>query len=207
MPAACCRTSAALAALFLAFAAPLAPAARAATTDGQFATRGAGALTCGDLVGLLDAKDRPAERDQFTAWIAGYLSHANRATSGAFDVMAIQDNYVIAGMTARVCRDNPTALVETALHAMVSQMAPGRATSVSELVSVEADGRQVVLRAEVMALVQARLVAQGQLAADAADGKFGPKTRNALLSFQKTAGVTETGLPDGVTLFRLFKAE
>jgi hypothetical protein len=175
-----------------------------ATTDGQFAARGAGALACADLVAMLDQPDRQVPTDQFAAWIAGYLSHANRATEGSFDVMAIQDNYGLAALAENICRTNPTVLVETVMATMLKQMSAGAATAPSDIVQVGEGEQRALLRAETLIGVQTRLVADGLLTPEAADGKFGPMTRDALKSFQKARGIGETGLPDVFTLYLMF---
>lgn len=185
----------------LAFAAP----AQAETADGQFATRGIGAVQCKALPELLGPAENRTTRDQFVAWITGYLSHASRATPATFDVMPVQDNYGIEALAELLCRDNPELLVETVVFEIVRSLAAGAVTGPTDLVSLELDGARVDLRGETLRKVQDVLVAQGHLSADDADGAFGPRTAEALRAFQKAASIRETGLPDTLTLFIMFK--
>lgn len=175
----------------------------AATTDGEFSARGVGSLTCAALTELLGGQEAQLQNDLLASWIAGYVSHANRVTDGAFEVMAIQDNYGIGVLVANVCSGNPAVLVETAVAAVTTQMTDSTIDDMSEMVEVEVDSQRVVLRAETLVAVQKHLVDSGLLENDDADGSFGPKTRVALQSFQKSKGLSETGLPDFVTLFVL----
>lgn len=177
----------------------------AADSQGRFVTRGIGGLQCQSLSSILGDAENQVQRDQFVAWIAGYLSHANRTTPGAFDVMPIQDNYGIEALAELLCRDNPTLFVETVVYEVVHGFASGAMTGPSDLVVIRQDDKAVDLRADTLKRVQELLVAAGHLDKAAADGAYGPKTRAALQKFQKSASIRETGLPDPLTLFLLFR--
>lgn len=177
----------------------------AATSDGQFAARGIGAVQCQALPELLGGPENRTARDQFVSWIAGYISHANRSTSGVFDVMPVQDNYGTEALLEAICSQNPTLLVETVLFDIVKAFSSGSITGASDLISIEQDGKRVQLRAETLSRLQEKLVSLGHLSSDAADGEYGPMTRAGLLEYQKSVAITETGLPDPFTLFLLFK--
>lgn len=180
-------------------------ALNAATPDGQFATRGVGALPCQALPGFLGDAQNRNPRDQFVAWITGYLSHANRITPDTFDVVPVQDNFGIEALAELLCRDNPSLLVETVVHEIVRAFADGAVIGVTDLIVIRQDDKSVQVRAETLKAVQDRLVSAGHLASDAADGAYGPKTRAALQAFQRAASIRETGVPDPLTLFFLFK--
>jgi hypothetical protein len=177
----------------------------ATTLDGQFATRGLGAVECQALPAVLDDPANNGTRDQFVAWITGYMSYASRASADTFDVMPIQDNYSVGALAELLCRDNPLLLVETVVFEIIKSFENGAVNGVSDVVNIGLDGSTVVLRAETMQRVQDRLVEAGLLPAADADGIFGPKTRVALETFQKSAEIQQTGLPDALTLFFIFK--
>lgn len=177
----------------------------AATSDGQFATRGLGAVQCQALPSVLDDPAKTGTRDQFVAWITGYMSHASRASADTFDVLPIQDNYNVGALAELLCRDNPSLLVETIVFEIIKSFGSGAVTGVSDVVNIGEAGSTVVLRAETLQRVQDRLVEAGLLTAADADGAFGPKTRTALEAFQKSVEIQQTGLPDALTLFFIFK--
>lgn len=177
----------------------------AATSEGQFAARGIGAVQCQSLPDLLgDPADRTS-RDQFVAWIAGYISYANRSTSGIFDVMPVQDNYGTEALVELICSQNPTLLVENVLFDIISAFSAGAVTEFSDLVTIEQDGKRVNVRAETLKRLQEKLVSLEILSSDAVDGEYGPKTRDAIVAYQKSVSLAETGIPDPLTLFLLFK--
>lgn len=180
------------------------PAAAAATDDGTFAARGIGANRCAEIVTLLTGPERDMAALQLSSWIAGYLSHANRTTSGIYDVVPVQDTYAIATIVARLCATNPDALVEPVMARVVSQLANGAQTQASDIMTVSADGEEVSIHQDAMVAVQRRLIARGHLESGNDDGVFGSRTRKALSDFQSSVGLEENGLPNALTLYLLF---
>lgn len=178
--------------------------ANAATEDGMFAARGFGAQQCSVLTQAVDGTEAEAVRDRLTVWISGYLSHANRATVGAFDVMPIQDHTALAEITINICRSNPGALAETVVYSLLDKISSGMSGVSSDLIIVKEGNRETSVRSDVMRQVQLALVARNLLESKNADGLPGPNTRAALEKFQSGAGLTITGLPDPATLFTLF---
>jgi peptidoglycan hydrolase-like protein with peptidoglycan-binding domain len=69
-------------------------------------------------------------------------------------------------------------------------------------VQISWNEKQLSVRQETIKIVQQELQERG-LYASAVDGTFGPKTAEAIIAFQKSKGLPETGLPDGVTLANL----
>lgn len=179
--------------------------AQAAADDGSFAARGIGARSCTDIVALLTGPERDVTALQLSAWVAGYLSHANRTTPGQFDVMPIQDIFGVATVVARLCENNPEALVEPVMARVIELMAGAAQTSETELLTIEVDEQQVQIRQAVLLEAQRALIARGILAAGNDIGIFGPRTRAALTQFQESVGLPATGLPDALTLFILFE--
>lgn len=179
--------------------------ALAEAEDGTFAARGIGARGCGEIVGLLTGEERDLVALQLSSWVAGYLSHANRTTPATFEVMPIQDVYGVATIVARLCENNPEALVEPVMAEMIALVASGAQPASSEIMSVSTDEQEVQIREAAMIAAQRELIARGHLEPENDDGVFGPRTRAAFEAFQAEVGLAQTGLPDALTLFLLFE--
>lgn len=177
----------------------------AATEDGTFAARGPGASSCAAIVEQLEGPQRDMTALQLSSWISGYLSHANRATPGIYDVMPIQDIFGVSTVVARLCESNPNLLLEPIIARLVKMMEPAKQTAESELLTISADGREVLIRQAVMTAAQRELITRDYLREGESDGAFGPRTRNAFAAFQTDAGLPETGIPDAITLFVLLQ--
>lgn len=181
--------------------------ASAASEDGSFASRGLGARSCSEVLSLVQGPDQEIVAAQLAAWVAGYVSHANRATPGVFDVMAIQDTTAIATLVTRVCEQNPDALVEPAMASLVAMMSAGSQTTGSEISTITVGELTTNVSQETLRMVQQELIELSLLNATSADGAFGPQTQSAIESFQTANNLAETGLPDPLTLFVLFSGE
>lgn len=186
-----------------AFAVFLAAPVMAATTDGDFATRGIGAQSCGALLTAFAGPDGAAVSDQLASWLAGYLSGTSRLSPSTFDALPIQDVYGVATIVLRVCQQNEPVLVETVAAEIVQGFLKAAPKIVSPVQTVVNDTASVEIRASVMQSVQNALVELELMPASAADGAFGPTTRDSLIAFQTSLGITPTGLPDAVTIFAL----
>jgi peptidoglycan hydrolase-like protein with peptidoglycan-binding domain len=175
----------------------------AASEDGLFATRGTGSLTCTDYVSRLQGENGTEVRNELALWLSGYLSHANRSQSGFYDVSPVNSIPALAAIIGRVCVANPDALVETAVNTVLismSELAPRSETPESV---VRNGDLSVAISEDVLLRVQQKFVAQGLLDESAADGKWGPMTREAILVYQGQRSLRQTGIPDPLTLFDL----
>lgn len=182
-------------------------AAFAASEDGLFATRGTGSLGCADYVARIQGENGRQARNELALWLSGYLSHANRVQNGFYDVSPVNSNAALAMIVGRVCVSNPESLVETVVDSVLramNELAPRSETPQSVIRNGDFS---VAIYEDVMLRVQRRLVAQGLLDSDAADGKWGPKTREAILAYQGKRSLRETGIPDPLTMFDLTLAD
>lgn len=186
-------------ALGLAVALPL--AASASSEDDRFATRGLGANSCTALTSGEQTELEPAVRAQLASWIGGYISYRNRTENGLFETMPVQNLNALAELTRVVCLNNPDALVESAVFALVGRMAVLGLPAEAPLQTLRNDEYEVSVREGVTLEVQKHLVAEGLLEEGGADGVFGRRTAEALLTFQEDRNLTRTGLPDAMTLF------
>lgn len=179
----------------------------AATDDGNFAARGIGAQSCENLTSFFKGEDKDVVSTQLGAWVAGYITHANRVTPDTYDMMPIQNIYGVATILARICDRNPESLVEPVMNRIVSIMTSFVQSEATPLSVVENDGKEVAIRQAVLMDAQSRLIARGHLESGNDDGVYGPRTREALINFQQSNNLEVTGLPDALTLFVLFDTE
>lgn len=176
----------------------------AAGADGDFVVRGFGGQSCASFNNALQGEDAQLTRVRLSDWVAGWLSHANRVTKGAYDVHPISDNAAISEIVRRICIGNPVASIETVLHSSVEAVKAGIQEESSDLIAAQVEGREVQIHAGVMKAFQDVLVEANYLEAQHADGKFGPATRKAIEEFQKVSKVNVSGLPDPLTVYLVF---
>ena len=186
-----------------ALAVMLAAPATAATTEGEFATRGIGAQSCTDLLAAFSGPDRTIITEQLASWMSGYLSGTSRLSPGVFDSLPIQDIYGAATLVLRVCDQNKDILVESAAASIVAGFAGSAPAAASPIQSVGVAPSTVDIRGSVLQYAQEALVALNLLPPGSADGVYGEATRVALAEFQTSKLVEPTGLPDAITLFAL----
>lgn len=183
--------------------APAPAPATAATSAGEFATRGIGAQSCTDLLAAFAGPDRTIVADQLASWMSGYLSGTSRLSPGLFDALPIQDIYGAATLVLRVCDQNKDILVESAAASIVAGFAGSAPKVASPIQSVGVAPATVDIRGAVLQYAQEALVALDLLPPGSADGVYGKATQEALAAFQTSKSVEPTGLPDAITLFAL----
>ena len=180
--------------------------AGAATEAGVFAARGIGAQVCTNVVNATTDDQRAALRAELATWIAGYMSAVNRTTDKTFDAVPVQNLLALAELTRNVCANNPDKLVENVFSAVVDGFAEFAINDVSDMTTMKSEKYQVTVRQETLLEVQTYLAANGLLEAKFVDGEFGPKTSAVLKAFQAKRKITESGLPDAMTLFLISEA-
>ncbi|EEY24739.1 conserved hypothetical protein [Brucella sp. F5/99] len=175
-----------------------------ATSDGSFAVRGIGAQPC--KVINETAQDKvPDDLVQLSgAWIAGYVSQYNRSTANLYEAMPIVDNQVLGRMAIHLCQSNPDLLFEGIAATLVRLFFRMSLPKNSPVLEISYDKKTTLVRRAVLRLAQDELIKLGYLTDSDADGEYGPLTRFALTKFQQAKGIQQTGLPDSVTLVRLF---
>lgn len=187
----------------LTFAMLLPTGMTAATLGGEFATRGIGSESCSVMVDAILGPNSDAVSGQLASWLAGYISSASRLTPDVFDAMPIQNIYGVATLALRICERNEDALVET-VAATVLEGFSGLASAEAEVMQViDGNGIQLQVRTNVIKSVQDKLADQGFLESGFADGIYGANTEAALLLYQQSMSLEQTGLPDALTLFSL----
>ena len=177
--------------------------AAAETAGGGFSLRGSGAQTCAALGEALASEHGAGTLELLAAWSAGYVTHANRTAAETFETMPVYDNRVVARLTASLCRSYPEAHVETVLASLLAALEPGAVSEPSEVITIAQGERRLSMLRGVFQAVQERLIAETLLEPGSADGQYGPKSRQALMAYQKSKGLPESGLPDAATLLQI----
>ncbi len=176
----------------------------AATGSGAFAVRGIGAQSCKNITAVAAGKKADELVQLSSAWVAGYVSQYNRATSNTYEAIPIVDNVVLGKLAINVCRSNPDTLFEAVAASLVASFSRGALSDESPDIELKNGNSRAVLRRGVVRLVQQELIREGFLPAGSVDGDYGPGTRAALSKFQEARGITMTGVPDPQTLVHLF---
>jgi len=177
---------------------------QAADSQGKYAVRGVGALTCRQLVSALDSKDENIRRNAVllnVSWLDGYLSFADRSEKGTFDLIPLTNTTVLLSMVVGQCRQHPESRVEAVSEQLIGHLARARVREESPMVEVKVEGKKGIFRKATLTALQEVLIKKGFLTGKA-DGTFGGKSQKALRAFQKAEKLKETGFPDTGTLLR-----
>ena len=176
--------------------------ASAADANGQFATKGVGALSCRQFV---DDRLKDGElKLRFRSWLDGYLTAVNRYEAKTYDAAPWASGEVFATIVERHCRENPDESYAQAAQRLILSLEADRLVRRSPLRTVTATGRSTQIYEEVLRLLQVQLAERG-LYAGRPDGVFGPRTQDAIATFQISEGMDGTGLPDPLTVWKLLR--
>jgi peptidoglycan hydrolase-like protein with peptidoglycan-binding domain len=110
-------------------------------------------------------------------------------------------------MVVNVCKGNPNIMVEPAVAIAIKSLNGAAQNADTPIVDIKNDKYATQVRKGVVVRVQEELAKQKFLPAGSADGDYGPATRDALVAFQKSKGMTQTGIPDPSTIIGLFFSE
>ncbi len=174
----------------------------AADSAGRFAVRNAGMGTCQQFLDEKAAKT--PNINLYLGWIDGYISAANQLSKDTFDFIPWGNTPFLATLLENYCKKNPDTRFYIAVNKLVGAMAGKRLKTESPMVEAVNDGQKTYIYKVVLQEVQEYLKEDG-FYLGAADGAYGPATRDALLAFQKANKIKETGLPDQITLYLLYK--
>jgi len=176
--------------------------AEAADASSRFQAYGLGRLACKRFTELCESKKDECKLT--TTWLEGYLSGFNALNADTFDLLPWQPPELLAEFTFNVCKQNPDAPVLEVVNELIRKLlVPQRVKAAAERVKIGDGDGTVYLYRETVRSMQERLAEAGHLKGKA-DGAYGPGTSAAVTSFQKAAGLKETGLPDQRTLMALF---
>jgi hypothetical protein len=179
----------------------LAPVARAADAQGNFAVRGAGGAPCERVVGIVDASG--PQMAAIVSWTDGALTMANRMEAGVFDMVPFsQPSSLLTALAVNVCRQNPRLVYAAAVSQVLEALRPLRVRTSAEPEVITHEGNSVALRRETVTLIQERLRERGHLRGSATGG-WGPQSREAMRLFQVSQNLPPTRIPDPTSVLRL----
>ncbi len=176
------------------------PALQAADTEGAFALRGPGALTCADFVQARKQKD--GGRD-FLLWVDGYLSALNLTSRNTFDLLPWGNESYLALLLEGHCKRNPDQPFHVAINKLLEGLSEWRIRQRSPQIEARRGGAKVSIYQATLQRVQARLKEKG-LYRGPEHGRYDEATAEAVARFQQQRGLPATGLPDNMTLHALF---
>lgn len=181
--------------------------AQAADQDGLFAVEGGGARSCEYFLSIEDDGEKGSvEYSYFMGWMQGYVTGINRFQPGTFDLIPWQNTKILTLILQGICQTDPQMTFFRAVDVMATVMSASRLEASSPVVKIGEGENEVAVYEAILQRAQARLQALGYFEGEP-DGKFGPATQKALEAFQKDSGEEITGVPDLISLYRLFSEE
>lgn len=177
------------------------PSARAENGSRQFAVEGSGRLDCTAFMAAREDRGS-GEYQRLIGFVEGYLSAANRYEPNTFDLSPWHNAAAFDLILGKHCTENPGDPIVAVVQKMVGALRPVRVAEFSPLVEVGAGENRAFVYQTILKRAQAALGARGLYQGDE-DGVFSPRMRDALIAFQRSAELYETGVPDPATLWTL----
>ena len=175
--------------------------ANALDAKGDFAIKGAGGRTCTTF--SESAKKRNTDYFLFAGWVEGYVSATNQYAKETYDITPWQTTEFLWAALGQYCKKKPKQPFVVAVTGMLGVLQPDRLQTKSELVMVQTDKGGVALYKAVIEAIQRRL-ADGKYYTGNKDGVFSPALRDAIKAFQIKSNLPATGMPDQLTLNKMF---
>lgn len=175
----------------------------AADEKNRFGVKGAGAARCSAFVKAYEEKSPTLP--VYGGWIDGFLTAANAKTDDVFDISPWQSTEVLAYALASYCRKYPELSFFRAVQAMEKLLIRDAMQDYSPVVVARHGKKVVAVYVDVLQQVRERLFELGFLASQPKADQFDKATVEGLLAYQQSQNITQTGLPDQITLTRLLK--
>lgn len=153
---------------------------------------------------LIEARD--ADKTLYAAfgvWIGGYLTAANAYEADTFDLTPWQPVELATAQITIACKQQETATIAAVTASYVKYLKDGRLTESSPLIRLRAGDRAMFIYRSVLRDVRTKLEANGASITDPA-GEYGNSFGQAMLAYQRENSLPQSGLPDTLTLTRLF---
>ena len=176
----------------------------ASDTEGNFSIRGAGLLTCANLV---------AEREEQTraylmigGWLDGYLTGMNQYASDTYDNSSFESTELFLAIMDKHCKDNPRDRLFSVVNTIMTRLHPDRIRKGSPLIPVQLGEYKTQLYQETIQRIQHALTERGHFKGKPTR-KWDEHTERALTAFQAGAKLEPSGFLDQTTLWRLLRKE
>lgn len=173
---------------------------QAADRSGSFAIKGAGLMTCQQVV---SSQKTEAAMLNLYGWLDGYLSAYNAGKADTFDVAPWQSADLLQRLIARHCQSHPDARLMDVARAVIARLERERLRERQSLVLIQAGKTGLLIYPEIIRRAQKALQGAGFYRGPV-DGNYSQETRAAVLAYQKRNKLKVTGLADPATLWRLF---
>ena len=169
--------------------------------SGQFAIKGIGKLSCREFI---EAKDNgESSYLQFGGWIEGFLSASNKHLNQTYDIAPWQTTETIATIAYTACKKNQDAGFAGVINEVSRHLIEGALNERSETIRLSRGKYSVSLPTKVHQNAKKRLKSLGFLQ----DTTSELEVQDALLRYQISKNLPQTGLPDQYTLWNLLKGE
>jgi hypothetical protein len=178
----------------------LSSSASAASKDGKFAVEGPGQAACSRI---LHAKDADAnEFARYLGFMEGYISAANRYEPNTFDLTPWHSSQALSLILTKHCESHPKDILGVVMQELVVAMMPVRLASYSPREQIGDGNNHAEVYQAIIKRSQEMLAKRG-LYTGPADGQYSPAMGDAIRTFQQTAHLDATGIPDTATLWVL----
>lgn len=176
------------------------PPAFASDQTGKFAVKAPGQIRCQTFTRLRAHRD--VSYDEVMGFVEGYMTAANRYEINTYDLAPWHNWEGLGIILANYCQANPNDHFVLAVEKLVAAMRPIRLAQSSPLIAISDGTHQTRVYEMILKRAQDVLRRRG-LYSGPPDGRDSPELRTAFLTFQKSAGLSATGVPDNATLWKL----
>lgn len=128
-------------------------------SEGAFAIKGTGALSCSDFIKAA-SEDAPILQ-QYAGYVSGYISAYNELTDNTFDILPWQQLDTVMLLMLQGCRQTPKSTVAGAVSRIAQYFSANAVPKNTEKVEIKGDGQPVYLYPIVIKQIQTALVEQG----------------------------------------------
>lgn len=173
----------------------------AVDAKGDFAVDGGGGRNCAAFSQA--AKKRNTDYYLFAGWVDGYVTAHNQHAKDTYDYTPWQTTEFLLAALGQYCDKNPNQPFIVAANGMLGALKPDRLQTKSEMIMVQTDKGGIALYKATIEAIQHRLADQ-KLYTGPQDGVFTATLKDAVRAFQVKSNLPATGLPDQLTLNKLF---
>jgi len=174
--------------------------AQAADENETYAVKGAGVSYCSTFVESMQSRDK--NYFVYGGWIEGYLTGLNQQLANTFDLAPWQTTELMLRIIEPICQQNPKQQFHNVMKAMAGEFSQHKVSQSGNYIQIEAD-KSLVFQEVIITRIKATLVEKGFYKGDD-DFGWGEAVIAAVKDFQRSQGLEETGLPDQLTLYKLF---